>query len=131
MEINSIPSQIPLAAPQASAAPGAKETTFLPKAQTVQDAPKSQKTDDKPNNNNGQATDEERFEMVKNSAQSYKNSYAVSDTTFTIFKDSSGQYVTRFTNLRDGKVTYIPEPEILQYLETMGNHREALVKIEA
>jgi hypothetical protein len=45
----------------------------------------------------------------------FTDTFAVSDKTFTIFKDSSGQYITRFTSLVDGSVTYLPEPEILKF----------------
>ncbi len=41
------------------------------------------------------------------------NKYVLGDTRLSMFyKDLSGQYVTRFVNLRDGKVTYIPEPRL-------------------
>lgn len=76
--------------------------------------------------------DDKRFKQVERAAQIFfKDVFVVSDTKFTIFKDTSGQYVTRFTNLRDGSVTYIPEPEILRYMETHGREREALVEIDA
>jgi hypothetical protein len=34
------------------------------------------------------------------------------DTEFAIFKDQSGQLITRFRNKVDGKVTYIPQPSL-------------------
>ncbi len=60
--------------------------------------------------------DARRLEMVRRAAQQASNTYVVSDQRFTIFKDSSGQYITRFTSLRDGKVVYVPEPEMMQML---------------
>lgn len=76
------------------------------------------------------SAEEKRYQQLVHAAQSFfKDVYAVSDTTFTIFKDSTGQYITRFTNLRDGKVTYIPEPKILQY--SPSQPRESLVEITA
>jgi|NOAtaT_7_FD_contig_123_55556_length_1337_multi_3_in_0_out_2_1 hypothetical protein len=33
---------------------------------------------------------------------------------FTMFKDSTGQIVTRFRDTNSGKVTYIPEPQLLR-----------------
>lgn len=63
---------------------------------------------------NSQSLDEKRFEAVKKLSQNIANSYVVSDKTFSIFKDSTGQYITRFTSLRDGKVTYIPEPSLFK-----------------
>lgn len=136
MDITSVPPPLPhvqAPAPQGSAAPAVREATVLPKSQTVQDVPDPSLVKERPKNMEAaqQATDEARYETVKKAAQMFKDVYAVRDTKFTIFKDNSGQYITRFTNLRDGKVTYIPEPEIMQYLESMGSYREAVVKIEA
>lgn len=77
-------------------------------------------------------SDDKRFKEVERAAQSYfKDVFAVSDAKFTIFKDGSGQFVTRFTSLRDGRVTYIPEPDITRYMESKGRAREALVEIDA
>ncbi len=76
--------------------------------------------------------DEKRYEQVERAAKVFFNDvFVVNDTKFTIFKDTSGQFVTRFTNLRDGSVTYIPEPEILRYMESRGRARESLIEIEA
>ena len=60
------------------------------------------------------AAEEKRYEAIRQAAQHIANSYVVSDKTFTIFKDVTGQYITRFTSLRDGRVTYIPEPQLLR-----------------
>ncbi|NBX03090.1 MAG: hypothetical protein EBR02_03295 [Alphaproteobacteria bacterium] len=60
-----------------------------------------------------QVAEQKRLQAVQRAAQN-ANNFAVSDKTFTIFKDVTGQYITRFTSLRDGKVTYIPEPELLK-----------------
>lgn len=63
----------------------------------------------------GAELEQKRYDAVQTASQNlFKNSYAVSDTTFTIYKDGSGQYITRYINLRDGRVTYIPEPQLLQ-----------------
>jgi hypothetical protein len=76
----------------------------------------------------GQA-DQKRYEAVRRAAQSmFKDAYVVNDSTFTIYKDNSGQYITRFTNLRDGSVTYYPEPEIVQHRARNG---ESFVEIDA
>jgi len=76
------------------------------------------------------AVDQKRQEQVVKAAKSYfKDVYAVSDMRFTIFKDSTGQYITRYTSLRDGKVTYIPEPALLQRMERAQNTRESLVEL--
>lgn len=63
---------------------------------------------------NAQAAEQRRFEGVRRAAQEMANMFAVSDKTFTIFKDASGQYITRFTSLRDGRVTYFPEPNLVR-----------------
>ncbi len=75
--------------------------------------------------------EKERLDIVMKAANMYKNVYAVSDTTFTIFKDSTGQYITRFTSLKDGTVTYIPEPGIVQFMENAREERAAMFEVEA
>jgi hypothetical protein len=61
-----------------------------------------------------QDVEQQRFEAVQRVSEQVADFFVVSDKTFTIFKDVSGQYVTRFTSLRDGKVTYIPEPNLFR-----------------
>lgn len=61
-----------------------------------------------------QVAEQQRFQTVQRLSQQVADVFVVSDRTFTIFKDVSGQYVTRFTSLRDGKVTYIPEPNLFR-----------------
>lgn len=56
----------------------------------------------------------QRYAKVKAAAEVVKNTYAVSDTRFTIFKDSTGDYVTKFTSLRDGTVKYFPEKTLFE-----------------
>jgi type II secretory pathway pseudopilin PulG len=58
--------------------------------------------------------EQRRFEAVQKAAQQIANPYVVGDQRFTIYKDATGQYITRFTSLIDGKVTYIPEPQLLK-----------------
>lgn len=61
--------------------------------------------------------DEKRFNAIKKTIERETSSGGtmISDSRFTIFKDSkSGQYITRFTNLQNGAVTYVPEPDILK-----------------
>lgn len=41
---------------------------------------------------------------------SFANTYAISDKKFAIFKDASGQMITRYVSLRDGSVIYSPAP---------------------
>lgn len=78
------------------------------------------------------AVEARRLEQVQRAAENvFRDVYAVSDSKFSIFKDSTGQYITRITSLRDGKVIYIPEPQMLQYMERMQNARQALLEIQA
>lgn len=67
-----------------------------------------------------QASDQRRMEAIRRAVEQAKDLFVVRDSTFTIFKDASGQYVTRFTSLRDGSVTYFPEPELLRRLQNAG-----------
>lgn len=58
---------------------------------------------------------------LRQAALSFKNVYAVSDTNFTIFKDATGKYITRYISLRDGSVTYIPEPTLVKQMQMSGS----------
>lgn len=61
-----------------------------------------------------------RMESVKRAAQSNANNYVLGDQRMTFFKDSTGQYITRYVSLRDGRVTYIPEPQLMNIGGTSG-----------
>jgi hypothetical protein len=72
-----------------------------------------------------------RVKEINRAASQYQaDPYVVSDRTFTIYKDASGQYVVRYRSLRDGKITYVPEPAILPYQVQMTN-RGSLLEIKA
>ena len=72
-----------------------------------------------------------RIQEITRAASQYQpDPYVVSDRTFTIFKDASGQYVVRYRSLRDGTITYVPEPAILPYQIQMAN-RGSLLEIKA
>jgi len=62
-------------------------------------------------NLNPKQQEEARFEKVKSAAKQI--TFAVSDSRFTIYKDE-GQFFTRVTSLRDGKVTVIPERNLFE-----------------
>ncbi len=66
------------------------------------------------------AAEEKRMGAIKEAIQRSKDLFAISDTSFTIFKDAKGQFITRFTSLRDGSVTYFPEPQLVKRLEEAG-----------
>lgn len=99
----------------------------------------SENTQQEPNKTTGvedtidlNVAEQRRAEAVQEAAQTFRSDFfAVSDTTFSIYKDTSGQYITRFTSLRDGRVTYIPEPDMLQHMERMRQARESIVRLEA
>lgn len=55
-----------------------------------------------------------RTQAVVKAAGDIANSRILGTQTFTMFKDMSGQIVTRFFDSSSGKVTYIPEPELLR-----------------
>ncbi len=74
-----------------------------------------------------QKTPEQRLDTIVQAASAFKDVYAVSDTTFTIFKDSSGQFVTRFKSLKDGAITYIPEPDISRFVESNNSRVDSSV----
>lgn len=75
-------------------------------------------------------TESKRYQVVREAAEQIANFFVVSDRRFTIFKDASGQYITRFTSLKDGRVTYIPEPDLLS-LRQRTQDAPALVNINA
>lgn len=59
-----------------------------------------------------------RYEQVVRAAQNFVgNLYPVGDKTFVIYKDATGQYITQYRSLRDGRVTTIPEPRLLRTFE--------------
>lgn len=78
-----------------------------------------------------QAAEQSRADAVLRAAQQIANVYVIGDRTFSIFKDSTGQYITRFTSLRDGKVTYIPEPTLFKLSSGGGGSTQPLVQIKA
>lgn len=71
------------------------------------------------------------FEKVKQASKAMQNYYPLSDTTFSIYKDQTGQYITRFVNDRTGEVTYIPEPDVLAFLEKKRAMRQANLDVMA
>lgn len=44
----------------------------------------------------------------------------VSEVRFTIYKDTSGQYITKFTNISSGATSQVPEPELLSMIAGNG-----------
>ncbi len=73
------------------------------------------------------AAEQARYEAVQRMArQKIANSNVLGSTTFALFKDSTGQLITRFFNPQDGKVTYIPEPQMLSESRGSGTAQPLL-----
>ena len=72
--------------------------------------------------------EKQRLDTVIQGAQQMKRNMGATGQTFSIFKDSNGQFITRFTNKATGAVTYVPEPNILKFAES-GN--PSLVAVDA
>jgi hypothetical protein len=68
-----------------------------------------------------QVAEQKRAAAVQEMSQQVADVYVLGDQSFTIFKDVTGQYITRFTSLRDGKVTYFPEPVIYKMSNATGD----------
>ncbi len=103
----------------AAANKGSDSDNKLPETQRVLEAPRSEKQA------NQKDPEQARFEAVKEAAlKQIANTFAVSDSRFTIYKQLQGTdlvYVTRFTSLRDGSVTVIPEQDLLRDFSTGGS----------
>lgn len=69
-------------------------------------------------------------EAIKQAALSFKDFYALSDQKFSIFKDATGQYITRYVSLHDSSITYVPAPVLMKYAQT-GNTGSVQVAINA
>lgn len=73
-----------------------------------------------------QVAEARRLEALRNAAQSAPQ--PLGNQTFTMFKDVTGQYITRFRDINSGKVTYIPEPQLLRLSASKG--ADSLVNIK-
>jgi len=117
-------------APSAAPAPSAPANAQPDTDQVVVSPPTPQQAQA---SYNAQAADQARFQAAQQMAQhvAIANPYVVGDQAFTIFKDSTGQYITRYTSLRDGKVTYIPEPTLFKMHSDSGGESPPLLNIKA
>lgn len=70
---------------------------------------------------------------IRKAASSFKDAYPLGDTSFSLFKDTTGTLITRYTSLIDGKITYVPEPTLVRHLQenTVGSSNAALISISA
>ncbi|MFW0777618.1 MAG: hypothetical protein ACN2B6_07870 [Rickettsiales bacterium] len=76
-----------------------------------------------------QAADAKRQEVLVKAARNAPQ--PLGSQVFTMFKDTTGQMVTRFRDTNSGKVTYIPEPELLRQAAATEGNADALVNINA
>ncbi|MFZ4541702.1 MAG: hypothetical protein ACOYNL_07830 [Rickettsiales bacterium] len=113
--------------------PGARSTDIQVAQKQPEDYPEiSVSTPGTTSGDTVQSADQQRYKEVVIAARRFTGDpYPVSDKSFTIFKDSSGQYITRFTSLRDGRVTYIPELKLLQQLESHQRALKTVVHLQA
>ena len=135
MEINPISSgvQTPSSSTNAGiSGKGAADVATLKQAESKNGTPSNVQQVTETNKAELSNADQRRYETVERGAQAMAmEMFAVSDSTFTIFKDASGQFVTRFTSLRDGSVTYYPEPEVAAFMEKRMAERQASYDIDA
>ena len=67
-----------------------------------------------------------RYEEVKQASQAVQSNYfVVSDVSFTIFKDLDGDYVTRYTSLKDGSVKYYPQKALFEQVQILHSRERA------
>jgi hypothetical protein len=100
----------------------------LPKSQVTQEVVKVPPVEKKEQT---RGAEDKRLAAVQQGAVQIANLFAVGDTKFTIFKDGSGQYITRFTSLRDGSARYFPEPDVVRFTESKAAVREAFYEASA
>jgi len=80
---------------------------------------------------NAQAAEQSRAAALRKASEQVANLYVLGDQQFTIFKDTTGQYITRYTSLKDGKVTYIPEPSVFKLGGSSGSDTAPVLNITA
>ena len=134
MEINPISAGVQTPNSGSGGAAVARTTTAatLKPAENVNTAPEAVAKVTQADKGEFSNAEQRRYESVEQGAQAIASSfYAVSDTRFTIFKDASGQFITRFTNLQDGSVTYFPEPEVAAFMAERSAERQASYDIDA
>ena len=65
------------------------------------------------------AAEQRRIDLLANAARSAPQ--PLGSQVFTMFKDATGQYITRFRDTNTGKVVYIPEPKLLRMSGNSGS----------
>jgi hypothetical protein len=56
--------------------------------------------------------------------------YPLGNKEFSIFKDVTGQYITRYVSLQDGSVTYVPAPTLVKQTQLANVTQNPLVALD-
>lgn len=70
-----------------------------------------------------------RLETLKQAARNAPQ--PLGNQAFTMFKDATGQVITRFRDTTSGRVTYIPEPNLLRLANATSGSGQSLLNITA
>jgi hypothetical protein len=73
------------------------------------------------------AVEAKRIDILMNAARNAPQ--PLGSQVFTMFKDATGQMITRFRDQNTGKVTYIPEPDLLSMTSSHSSAADNLVNI--
>lgn len=76
-----------------------------------------------------QTVDTQRLEHLRQAAQNAPQ--PLGSQAFTMFKDATGQVITRFRDINSGRVTYIPEPNLLRLANATAGSSRSLLNISA
>src|SRR5262249_27148163 len=59
-----------------------------------------------------------KLQKLQAAVRTVQNQFRVGDTTFAIFRDAAGHYVTRVRSLRDGTVRTFPEQSMYDFVRS-------------
>lgn len=76
-----------------------------------------------------QGAEDLRMEKLRQAAHNAPQ--PLGNQAFTMFKDATGQVITRFRDINSGKVTYIPEPNLLRLAQATQGSGQSLLNITA
>ena len=74
------------------------------------------------------AVENRRWEAMKNAAKNAPQ--PLGNQTFVMFKDSSGEIITRFRDINSGKLTYIPEPTLFSLSGSRNTGGDSILNIK-
>lgn len=78
---------------------------------------------------NAEGVETIRLENLKQAARNAPQ--PLGNQAFTMFKDATGQVITRFRDTLSGRVTYIPEPNLLRIANAGSGGGQSLLNITA